>query len=178
MRDRITGTVAVYTLSKDGSKTLLFKSHNQIQDDYAKILPLLMSGNPDGKINTLYLEYKNVASPSDTVEVTPFETNVLAEHYTNLSGDTDFIRHRLVMTPTAGDGYVEFTAVIGAETGFHNLPFGESGYNSRVYSMALVAAKSENDQTQDLIFARKHWDTQKIKTDEQLFITWRIDFAR
>ena len=177
MRTNITGTISVYTLKPDGTKELLFTKHNQIQDDYAKILPLLIAGNPDGKINTLYLEYENVASPTDTVAATTFGTDLGAQYFTDLTGDKDFIRHRLVMTPTAGDGYVEITEVIGSETGFHNLPFGTDSVNSRIYSMALVAAKSD-DQTQDLVFARAHWDTQKVKTDDQIFVTWRIDFAR
>lgn len=176
MRTNITGTISVYTLKPDGTKELLFTKHNQIQDDYAKILPLLIAGNPDGKINTLYLEYENVPSPTDTVTTTPFSTDVLASYFTNLTGNIDFIRHRLVMDPIPSDGSVIFNAIIGTGTGFHNLPFGTSGVNSRIYSMALVAAKSD-DQTQDLVFARAHWDTQKVKTDEQIFITWEINFA-
>lgn len=175
MRDCISGHVRVLINKNDGSQELLLDQHNQIQDGYATILPLLMSGSSDGKINTLYLEYENVPSPETTVSPSDFPSSDGPEYYTNLTGSTDFLRHPIIMTPRVSEGCVSFEVIIGEGTGFHGKSFGE-GVNSRIYGMALVAAKSD-DQSRDVVFARTLWDTQHVKTNETFTIYWDIHFS-
>lgn len=180
MKDKITGTVQVYTIDEQNHKTLLFEKHNQIQNDYAKILPILLSGDMSARINKMYFEFQNVSSPTDTVSPDEnFSASLNASYYAELSGNTDFVRHDLVLTPIIKDGSITFHTVIGDGTAFHNsIEFGTENVNSRIYSMALVAGSS-SDQTKDLIFARSNWSTQKVKTPmDQLYVVWTINFAQ
>ncbi len=174
-KNEIRGYVRVFTQKKDGSRELIFENHNQIQDDYATILPLLLAGDKAGQVNTLYLEYENVGAPEIDVTTSTFEKSEGCEHYTALSGNADFIRQALLIQPVAKPGSITFSALVGNETGYHGLTFG-TGVHSRIYSMALVAAKN-NDQTQDLVFARKNWPTTKIKSSDDIYIEWTISFS-
>lgn len=180
MKDKITGTVQVYTIDNQNKKTLLFEKHNQIQNDYAKVLPLLLSGDTSARINKIYFEFKNVPSPTDTVEVEDnFSPELDASYYAGLTDNTDFVRQDLVLTPIIKDGAVTFHTVIGDGVAFHNnIEFGTENVNSRIYSMALVSGSSQ-DQTKDLVFARSNWTTQKVKTPmDQLYVVWTINFAQ
>lgn len=168
------GLLEVYTLAHNGEKRLLFRSANQIQDDSAVILAKMLAGDTSVRIDTLYLEYQNVENADDSVTPVSFPASDGAEYFTDLSGTTDFIRHALTLTPEVSGDSVTFSAVIGDAAGYHGLPFG-TGVNSRIYSAAL-AASCAADQTKDLIFSRKNWDTQKTKTDEQIYVVWKITF--
>ena len=176
MKNRIYGTVHVFTQDKEGNRTTVFESKNQIQDGYATILPLLLAGDPAGKVNTLYLEYKNVADSSEEVAATAFQPSDDAVYYTTLNENRDYVRHHMIITPSPEEGAVTFKALLGNDTGEHGLPFGDTAL-SKIYGMALVAAKDPNDQTKDIVFARKAWDTQKVKTTDDIYIEWTIHFS-
>lgn len=174
-RSKIHGHVKVETLSEAGKRELLFEKDNQIQDDYAEILSRILAGDPAARMNTLYIEYENMPSDSDTVTVSSFPTTDGAEYYTNLSGNKNFIRHAMVLKPEAKDGAVTFSAVLGSDSGFLEGNAIGAGTHSRLYSMALVCGHP-TDQTQDFVFARTNWDVQKIKTTEAVYIAWTITF--
>lgn len=162
------GKVILWTDSPEGRVKLL-EEENQIQDGHRAVLASLMCGGAG--VNTIYLEFENTSG-----EVTPvgFDTSAGAEYFTGLTGSADFVRKPLEIKPVRNtDDSVTFSAVFGNETGFHGLPFGGTGVTSKVCGAALVMASSE-DQTQDIVFARKNYDPVKIKTTEQMYISWTV----
>lgn len=164
------GEITLWKEDPEG-KIIFWKSENQIQDGHTAVLAAMLAGEEKAGINTIYLEFENTSG-----EVTPvsFSTAEGAEYFTGLTGSADFVRKPLEIKPVRNDdNSVTFSAVFGNETGFHGLPFGGTGVTSKVCGAALVMASSE-DQTQDIVFARKNYDPVKIKTTEQMYISWTI----
>lgn len=164
------GQITLWKAGPEGKERLLV-AENQIQDGHRAVLAALLAGEAKAGVNTIYLEFENT---SDSVTPVGFETSEGAEYFTSLTGSADFVRKALEIRPVRNDDdSITFSAVFGNETGFHGLPFGGEGTVSRVCGAALAMAVSD-DQTQDVIFARKNYDPVKIKTTEQLYVSWTI----
>jgi len=173
----------------------LFERANQIQYSWA-ILAVQAIGRGQGnyKINGMYVEYENVASPSDPVSVPSFDRSEGLEYYTGLAGDRDYLRVPLLAEPAlaVASGYEDFFSGTGVEFnqatflaqtsgvfGARGEPFGAAS-NSKVCGIALIAAPSWDDSTQDIIFGRSYFDTdeQILKQDGfQVGISWRQIFG-
>lgn len=170
----IKGKVSIYSGKPDGPRELVFASENQIQDESYELLARLMSGDDSARVNTIYLEFENVATPETEATITAFSTAEGAEHFSNLSGPCDFLRQPLQIAPEVDGSSITYSGMFADGYGEHGLQFGGDGVNSRVYGMALVSAGA--DQTQDKVFARKNWDIQKVKNGDLLYVTWTISF--
>ena len=168
------GKVSVFAVKPNEVKELVFASENQIQADSRELLARLMSGDDSARVNTIYIEFENVATPETEAAVTAFSPEEGAEHFTNLSGNCDFVRQTLQIAPEVDGSSITYSGMFADGYGEHGLQFGGDGVNSRVYGMALVSAGA--DQTQDKVFARKNWDIQKVKNGDLLYVTWTISF--
>lgn len=161
--------------------------HNDILYNWATIAgTLLTAGNPQYRIAGMYLEYKNVASPSDAVAVPAFDRSGGISYYNGLAmtPDTDFLRVPLVaatLTSTSdslfpGGNLMTFFAQSQGVTGAAGKPFGAS-HNSKIYGGALVAIPVLADRTQDLIFSRFYLTSgfQQVKlATSQIGLEWAI----
>lgn len=168
---------------------------NQIQYQWGAIAAYCIGkGNRNYRINALYIEYENVADPSDAVTVPTFGRDEGQDYYQDLSfsASRDFLRVPLSFEPTIGieSGFADyftagtngnkltfFTQTQGT-SGFHGKAFTNAA-NSKVFGAALVATPEFADPTKDLIFARTYFEVsdQTVKeVSSQVGITWEISF--
>ena len=173
----------------------LFSQANQIQYGWGTVAAqCIAKGDRSYKINAIYMEYENVASPGDTVSVPTYGREEGYDYYSNLalSADRDFIRAPLLVEPgiSIATGYEDYftdgvdgnqatfyTQSQGA-TGFHGKAFSD-GSNSKVFGAALVATPDFSDPTQDIVVARTYFATgnQTLKlASSQIGITWDVSF--
>ena len=174
--------------------TPLFHQPNQIQAGWGAIFAQLLLGNREYAINTIYIEFENVASAGDPVTPPTFTNTEGAEYYTDLSlsASRDFIRAPLILNPDLGvaDGFASifdgiangnkltyFTQSQGS-VGYHGKTY-SNAVNSKVFGVALVAAPDQQDQTADLVAARTYFETanQTVKqASSQIGIVWDLSF--
>jgi hypothetical protein len=172
----------------------LFEQHNQIQLGWGSIVSFLLAGRRDYRVNSMYIEYENVAAVDDPVTVPTFSREEGTEYYNELAFSTsrDFLRVPLLIDPQIGiaagfeDNFTEgvdgnkltfFTQSQGT-VGFHGKPF-SAAVNSKIFGVALVATPELADQSRDIVFARSYFDTanQEMKLpSSQVGITWDILF--
>jgi hypothetical protein len=179
------GEVTVWLLDeKTGHKRTLFTQLNQIQYSWAYIVAKAVGqGDPTYRIGGMYIEYKNVASPGDTVSVPSYTRGAGLSYYTSLASTYDYLRVPLSALPTitiqsgyesyftAPEGNVmTFFAQTSGTTGELGRAFSD-GSNSKAFGVALVATPDWSDSTQDVIFARTYFDTgdQQLKVAESLY---------
>lgn len=183
----VEGIVSLFNVSNDNSWTKLSESSNQIQWGWGEIACYLFGdGNANYKINAMYVEFENTAY----VPTTPSYDRVEGvEYYENLSlsATKDFLRVPLIASPSKSlaSGYsninfnqLTFIAQTTGTQGIHGKTFSDT-VNSKVYGLALVAAPVWNDRTQDLIFARKYYNTvdQVAKqASSQIGVSWTEKF--
>jgi len=173
----------------------LFSQANQIQYGWGTVAAqCIAKGNRNFKVNAIYIEYENVASPGDTVAVPTYGRDEGYDYYADLSlsANRDFIRAPLLVEPgisiaagfedyfTAGvDGnQATFYTQSQGSTGFHGKSF-SAGANSKVFGVALVATPDFADPTQDVVVARTYFATgnQTLKlASSQIGITWDVSF--
>jgi hypothetical protein len=163
----------------------LIERENLVLYGGADILAKLLSGDPKYAINTMYLEFINLANPADPVPAPTFDRSGGVTYYTGLTGTQDFLRVPLVVTPIidssdtglyAGNR-VTFFGVSEGMSGFHGLPF-NSAVNSAVYGAGLVAAPSITDQSNDVVFSRVYTGIDKVLKESgfEIGVTWTIQF--
>ena len=191
------GTVSLYlTDEASGRRVLVARKPNLLMYSWAHVVCRCVGlGQPEYKIGAMYVEYKNVASPSDSVAVPSFGRNEGLSYYNGLPVDQDFIRARLVSAPqlsiapgfeayfTAGvsGNRLTFSAKTSGSAGVLGRAFNDAS-NSKVFGVALVATPSSTDRSQDVVFARTYFDDspsypQQLKlAGSQIGIDWDVDF--
>ncbi len=181
------GHYEMFSVSPGGDWKSLFKQNNSNVKESGAILTQLLRGRREYKINAVYLEFYNVASPGDPVTVPSIEVTEGRDYFDNLGANADYLRVQLVTPPTirpqAGEeslfaeemgNEIEWFCLSEGEAGINGLPFGY-GSNSVVYGMALVATPVWGDRTQDLIFARGYYEisNQIAKSaSDQIGVRW------
>jgi len=134
-----------------------------IMAEGARILAnMMIPGNEKFIPREMYVEFKNVVSPSDAVTVPSFAFTDGVDYYAGLSDPLDYLRVPLgFLAPSASDDdYVDnILSMIGnpgdggQTVGVNGLSF-SSGSNSKIYGGAVVAILNPNDRSQDLQLCR------------------------
>ena len=146
---------------------------------------LLRKGTQYG-IGGMLIEFENVASPGDPVDVPAFERSDGIEYYDNLalSSTRDYLRIPLIAgtleTPDEEDfpkgNQPVFFAQSSGTTGVHGKTFSDT-VNSVVFGAAMVAFVDRDDSTQDLILSRHYFDVAeqvaKLATS-QVGVEWEL----
>lgn len=141
---------------------------NALQQDSGLIRAKLLSGDVSYKLSAVYVEFENVASPGDPVTPpvsVPDSEGI--DYYQGLSGSVsrDFMRVPISFPPLidTDDELYElpnrWTVVVDvpAGTGYHGKPF-NSGSNSTVFGLALVATPDWDDELEDLVYSRQYYE--------------------
>jgi len=172
----------------------LFTQHNQIQLGWGSIVAFLLSGRREYRVNSMYIEYENVANPEDPVTPPVFGREEGREYYEELafSAARDFLRVPLLVDPQIGiapgdeanftegvDGNkLTFFTQSQGTVGFHGKPF-STAVNSKIIGVALVSTPELADPSRDIVFSRSYFDivNQELKLpSSQVGITWDILF--
>jgi hypothetical protein len=170
------------------------EQRNQLQYSWGFIVARLVGmGDVSYQVDTMYIEFENVAAPGNPVTIPTYDRSAGLEYYDGLSssGTLDYIRTAVAGNPSLGvkSGYeayfgtgegnkLTFFAQTAGATGVHGKTFSDS-VNSKVYGAALVATPSFADPTQDVIFARTYFQTSEQvekSASEQIGITWETSF--
>ncbi len=189
------GHYTLYWVDSAGLWTPLFRRKNQIQYDWARIAcQCIGKGKANYKVNAIYVEFENVASPGDPVSIPDFDRTEKISYYSSLSGTRDYLRLPLISEPAlavaseftdifTGDGddvnEMTFFAQTVGVTGVNGLDF-SSAANSVAFGIALVATPVWADRTQDLVFGRSYFDLseQVAKTaSHQIGVSWSQMFG-
>lgn len=179
----VKGTVSLHHVKEDGEWVKFCEGPNQLQWSWGEIAcKLFGDGNQNYKISGMYIEFENTAGTPSTPSYTREEG---IEYYEGLSvsGVKDFLRVPLTAAPAKSlvSGYsgisynqLTFMAQTSGSVGVHGKVFSNVS-NSKVYGLALVATPVWSDRTQDLVFARKYYETADIMTKPasgQVGVTW------
>lgn len=150
-------------------------------------------GDRDYRINTMYIEFENVTSPTDTVSVPSIARDEGTSYYEGLSSSSvrDYMRVSLIGDPTISiesgfesyftegvDGNLLTFFAQTAAPSIHGKTF-SSVVNSKIFGAALVAAPVAADRTQDIVFSRGYFDIaqQTLKeASSQVGVTWELPF--
>lgn len=168
---------------------------NQIQYDWARIaLQCMGRGKASYRINAVYVEFQNVASPGDPGDVPEFDRADGVEYYTSLTGDRDYLRLPLLSEPALsvdpayadyftgeGDDFntMTFFAQTAGTLGVNGLEF-SSGANSLAVGIALVATPVWADRTRDVVFGRTYFEVAEQVAKEashQIGVSWEQLFG-
>lgn len=149
---------------------------------------LLTEGRREYRIGGIYIEYMNVADPSDPVTAPSFtrDAGQGVEYYDSLidDPDRDYLRVPLVASRLdisnetnfpKGNMPLFFAQTTGV-VGVHGKPFSDVN-NSKVYGGALVAFVDKDDATQDLVFSRFYLPTNNQQTKlptSQIGLEWEL----
>ena len=149
----------------------------------AIVAPLLVTGDPRYRISGMYLEFKNVASPGDTVTAPTLDRTRTLSYYNDLStsADRDYLRvpltsYLLNSSQDRVNDLLTFFAVSAGSTGVHGKPFSHT-HNSVIYGASLVAIPEPGDRTQDLLFSSMYLPTgaQQAKlATSQIGLKWDL----
>jgi len=190
---KIDGRYTMFHRLPSGVLVPLFTKHNtQMVTSGHAIARTLGMGDVSYKINRVYVEFENVATPATPVSVPSFSNTENRSYYAGLSAPKDYLRVALLGEPTLGivAGYeayftagvdgneLTFLAQTEGSVGMNGTTF-SNALNSKVYGIALVSAPSESDETQDVIITRDYYDVgdQQIKpASGQLTISWELGF--
>lgn len=156
---------------------------------------LFGEGDPTFRLNAMYIEFENVASPGDPAAVPDVDPAAGREYYEALGGGRDYLRVKTRGRPdvTTEAGFEAAMSAIGDEAGnvltfyaetagtvgLNGLPFSD-GDNSVVVGVALVAAPDWADRTQDVVFARGYYDVADQVPKEagrQVGVSWTQPFG-
>lgn len=198
---KISGRVQSWTQDEQtGLITPRSEKANQIQFGWgfaaAMQLGFRRPGRLDYSIAGMYLEYENVASPEDLVDVpSDFDRDEDLDYYANLvgSGVRDYLRVALLQSPllSIAEGYepyfvegetgnqLTFMAMTSGSSGIHGKPFSAAA-NSKVIGGCLVAVPTWADRTQDVVVARTYFPQEDhvVKAaSQQVGITWSLIFG-
>jgi hypothetical protein len=179
--------VRFYARELDTGKTSkVIERPNLVLYEGADILAQLLSGARGYHVNTMYLEFKNLAAPGDAIVPPSFGRGDGIAYYNGLisSLDTDFLRVPLTVSAlveASGGDYAgnqdTFFGISEGTVGFHGKPFLPSS-NSAVFGAALIAAPDPTDQSQDKVYARVYTGIDKIlkQTGFEIGVTWTTRF--
>lgn len=153
----------------------------------------LFSADSPLLINALYLEFEN-GTAAGSVSVPSFDRGDGLPYFEALSTSSvrDYLRVPLLLTPTV-DVAPGSEAYFGAGQGNRVTVFGQSagttGVNGKTFSdsagsvlcgLAVVAAPVLADSTQDVVFARTYYATDRQvakQPSSQLGVTYRVTFG-
>lgn len=180
------GDVKIFSFDpRTGVVHKLLEKQNLILYSGADVLAKLLAGQRT-PVNAMYMEFKNLAAPGDSITPPTFDREGGISYYNGLatSPDTDFLRIPLTVNPTIessdgvyGGNQVVFFGVSEGTAGFHGKSFLDTA-NSAVFGAALVAAPDLADQSQDLVFSRIYSGIDKVLkvAGHQIGVTWTIRF--
>lgn len=173
MAEQATGWVIHGIRDEDGRLTIHGIAFNDRMNRWGLMAcqTLGLSGDLNYAIRAAYVEYENVASPSDPVTVpTVLPTDTVA-YYQSLSTSPtrDYLRVTFDRPPAieiiggyesdfeAGEGnQLAFTIVCNNTVGVNGKPF-TNGANSKVCGIALVGTPVPDDPAQDIVFCRLYY---------------------
>lgn len=141
---------------------------NQTQTGYsAAAVNLFGAGDPTYKVGAIYIEFKNLADPEDSVDAPEgFAKTVGREYYQALSAPYDYVRVPILFAPHADidpdvssnfNNRLTWTAETTATLGAHGQEF-SSGEYSKIFGLALVVTPDWDDYTKDIVIARTYYD--------------------
>lgn len=179
--DKNTFCPVIFTLfnSKTGVPKKVIQRTNLVLYGAADILALLASGNPDYKINAMYMEFANTGGPP--VPAPAFDRSGGRAYYDGLVG-ADYLRVPILTSPALSksnavyeNNQVTFFAVTDGVVGVHGTPFNTT---SVVYGAGLVAAPDIGDQSRDVVFSRVYTEIGSIQKEvgHEIGVTWTIRF--
>jgi len=189
---QVRGRISIWEILQF-ARILHHSQANQLQHGWGAIITEAVGrGNRDFRIAGMYIEFENMADPSDPVAVPTFDRDEGIDYYNDLASSSvrDFLRIPLVAAPaiSIAAGYdgsfidgvtgnvMTFFAQTGGTQGFHGKTFSDST-NSKVFGAALVAMPNFSDQSRDLVFARTYLDVagQIPKSpSSQIGVTWEV----
>lgn len=184
-RGRVRASEVVYQELKDVWHTKTCWEHNLVLNQWATITSQLLAvGSSNYRISGMYLEFENVASPSDTVSAPSFDRTRDITYYDDLSGSAnrDYLRVPMTAATISSEGtgfsnnQITFFARSSGTAGVHGKTFSDS-VNSKIFGASLVAFVDNNDATQDLLFSSFYFDTanQQLKlATSQVGIEWEL----
>lgn len=133
-----------------------FQEHNLVLYEGSNILGLLLAGNSEYSITTMYMEYENNASPP--AAISPARDDDVS-YFTGLIAPKDFLRVPLINNPKLSGSDLNFSsntclfaAVSSGVTGVNGVDF-SSAASSKVVGGALVATPT-GSVSGDVIFSR------------------------
>ncbi len=187
-------TARLWLIPEHGVPRVVATARNARIVTWGFIVAQLLRRQQNYVVNTLYVEYENVANPNDPVTIPSFAATDGLEYYQNLrsSASKDFLRVPLRQDPHLGiiSGYesyftegvsgnrLTYFGMTSGVEGFHGKPFADTS-NSKIYGVALVAAPVVGDASQDVLFARAYYAAgqQQVKSASgQIAVTWDIGF--
>lgn len=190
----ITGSYEVGLINeRTGVWTPLFSRGNLLPYSWGFVAAKCIGvGDVSYKAAAIYLEYENVASPSDVITVPAYDRTSDLSYYNGLSGNKDFLRVALASTPTIdiAPGYesyftagvsgnrVTYTSQSVGSYGVLGRPWSEAS-NSKAYGIAIVATPVPSDRSQDVILSRGYFaeGDQLLKTSgHQVQVLWKHTF--
>lgn len=162
----------------------LIEIQNLILYGGADILALLAGGQSSYSLRTMYIEFENLADPSDPITPPTFGRADGVAYYNGLisSPNRDFIRVPLSVSAafsSSGADYANNIATFFGQSsgtvGFHGKAFGESS-NSAIFGAAMVASPDPTDQSKDIVFSRAYAGIDKIlkQAGFEIGVTWGI----
>jgi hypothetical protein len=187
LKKQVVGGVRIFSFDpKSKQLRKLVTNHNDVLFSGADVLAQLLTGHPEYKISTMYLEYKNLPNPLDPITPPVFDRTGGVAYYSGLSGslDTDFLRIPLTVSPEISAATVDyegnqinFFGISEGTVGFHGKPF-NPGVNSAVFGAALVATPDPDDQSADRVYARMYSGIDKVlkETGFEIGVVWTTRF--
>jgi hypothetical protein len=197
MKDKIEfpkGRVELFQVTDDGVWIPHAQATNTVLYDWGFIAAKAI-GTGDGsyRVNTMYIEFENVAAPADAVGIPSFTRDEGLTYYNGLAGNQDFLRVGLLGLPTISieSGY---EAYFGADEGnlltflaqsegtagvLGNATFSAAN-NSKVFGAALVASPVNADRTKDVVFSRTYFavaDQVLKQASSQICLSWEVPFT-
>ena len=185
------GGISVFSYNMATKKIAkMVNRKNLILYSGADILARALSGTPGWFVNTIYIEYQNLASPSDSPVIPAYDRTVPSGigYYNGLgaSPNGDFLRVPLLTNPLLSSSdptnynanQIAFFALSEGATGFFGKLFNPS-VNSCVIGGALIAAPVVDEQSSDVVFSRTYLTPDKIllQSGYQIGLNWILQFS-
>lgn len=153
----------------------------------ADIMAQAIAGTPGWFVNTMYIEYQNLSSPSDSPVIPAYDRTIPSGigYYNGLgaSPNGDFLRVPLLTSPLITSSnpsdynanQVAFFALSEGSSGFFGRLFSPS-VNSCVIGGALICAPVIDEQSSDVVFSRTYLTPDKIllQSGYQIGLSWSV----
>lgn len=150
--------------------------------------------DPAFGLSAAYLEFSNVANPSDAVTAPTFQKQDGLSYFEALSVSprSDFLRifftgsplidvvpgYEAYFPPGMGNRLTVFASTGGLTAGVFGKPFSDAA-NSKVYGISIVATPVPGDRTQDILMSRSYYAPadQRLKLpNESIGATYEYSF--
>lgn len=158
------------------------------------VLQALANKDPTYGLSVMYVEFENVADAETAASIPTIDPEDL-DYYSNLSSSPsrDFLRILLTEDPatfmvdgyatilpeTMPNGVIIYGSTGDATEGVNGKAFDAASF-SKIAGLAIGAAPSVSDRTQDILYARAYYseETQWLVQDNiQLRVSYRIRFT-